>query len=121
MLNTIQSVFLSETHVFVSIYRLIQKIGVFQCRKRIFAQRENVIYVHHVFFISLNIQNLDILLFNNDLKRHYFVIDFCYMILSNSLSEKSRAPEGEEEVSVESARNEKMCVQITLGEGGEFA
>jgi hypothetical protein len=29
MLNTIQSVFLSETHVFVSISRFFQKIGVF--------------------------------------------------------------------------------------------
>jgi hypothetical protein len=31
MLNTIQSVFLRISHVFVSIYRLFQKFGVFQC------------------------------------------------------------------------------------------
>ena len=33
MLNTIQSVFLSETHVFVSIYRLFEIIGVFYTPK----------------------------------------------------------------------------------------
>jgi len=33
MLNTIQSVFLSETHVLVSMPRLFQKIGVFYTPK----------------------------------------------------------------------------------------